>query len=156
MSTVVVPCQFFLANTTEEEVARLVVGHDSGMCKAGSPRRAFGSQRHYRSLSRVDEATTAHNEWVRLNCQGEKGAVCSVALADRASRTGNVPKTNISAPTKKHFFLWCRSISFLHDGVVFSRVVLCLCDSSCVCLCFEDSVSMQIHASRLDFWNKGA
>ena len=130
MSTVVVPCQFCLANTAEEEVARFVVGHDSGLCKAGSPRRAFGSQRHYRSLSRVDEETTAHNEWVRLNCQGEKSAVCSVALADRASRTGNVPKTNISAPKKKHFLLWCRSISFFHDEVVFSRFVLCLRDSS--------------------------
>ena len=30
-------CPFILANMAKEEVARLVVGDDSGMCKAGSP-----------------------------------------------------------------------------------------------------------------------
>ena len=45
---------------------------------------------------------SAHNEWVRLNCQGEKGAVWSVALADRASRTGNVPKTNLCWAGLRH------------------------------------------------------
>ena len=46
----------------EEEVARFVVGHDSGMCKAGSLRHEFGSEHHYRSFSRVDQEATAHNE----------------------------------------------------------------------------------------------
>ena len=35
------------------------------------------------SLSRVDEETIAHDEWVRLCCQEEKGTVWSVALSDR-------------------------------------------------------------------------
>ena len=30
-------CPFILANMAEEEVAKLVVGNDSGMCKTSSP-----------------------------------------------------------------------------------------------------------------------
>ena len=54
------------------------------------PRQWHVQGRFSMTCPELDEETTAHNEWVRLNRQGEKGAVCSVALADRASRTGNV------------------------------------------------------------------
>ena len=47
--------------------------------------KSFVVQHHYRSLSRIDEETSADVEWVRLCC-------CFGALTDRASRTGNVPK----------------------------------------------------------------
>ena len=37
---------------------------------------------------------------------------------------------HIICAVKKDFLLWCRSISPFHGGVVFSRVLLCSCDSS--------------------------
>ena len=92
MSTVVVSCPFFLVSSATTLACARQVLYDT----------SFGSQHHYRSSSSVDDETTAHNEWVRLNREGEKGAVSSVALADGASRSGNVHQTNLCWAGLRH------------------------------------------------------
>ena len=140
MSTVVVPCQFFPANMAEEEVARFVVGHDSGMCKAGSLQRAFGSQRHYRSLSRVDEETTAHKEWVRLNCQGENRCRLFHCLGRQDFSHWQCTQHEHLCANKETLFALVSVHLFLprmgSSSVALFFVCVTLQGRRCVCLCF--------------------
>ena len=72
------PCLSFSVRFPVHDIP-LLSGQLLGVPRPPSPSPAvlavwtWGSQHHYRSLSRVDEETTAHNEWVLLRCLGWQG-----------------------------------------------------------------------------------
>ena len=116
------PVSFFLANTSAKKIWQ----GSSSATTVACARQVLHDARLALNvitdpLSRVDEETTAHNEWVRLNGQGEKecrlfrclGATGLPALA-------NVPKTNISCANKETLFALGVGPSLSYtSGVVF-------------------------------------